>query len=160
MIVIVVRFETDGDYTVDDKVAGLVSPPDDDYCHSGVFLCVDTRAAESVLEWVFKGIDAHGYLWQKFVQMFAEAQCALDDPDVMRSGWAQLLGGNYAGTLLFMQDATDWRGEPTKPVYQNNTADCPHTAPYCPTCGHILIDGNGDNFNFCPDCGQRIDWTV
>lgn len=51
-----------------------------------------------------------------------------------------------------------WKFRPKKPIYQDNTSDCTHTAPYCPECGHILIDGNGDNFNFCPDCGQKIDW--
>lgn len=50
------------------------------------------------------------------------------------------------------------RATPKKSVLKDNTADCPYEAPYCPECGHILIDGNGDNFNFCPDCGQRIRW--
>lgn len=51
-----------------------------------------------------------------------------------------------------------WKLRPKKPVFQENTADCPDTAPYCPVCGHILMDGNNDHFNYCPDCGQKINW--
>ena len=58
----------------------------------------------------------------------------------------------------FHRAKIDFQGDAAKPVYQDNTSDCPHTAPYCPECGHILMDGNGDNFNYCPDCGQKIDW--
>ncbi len=137
MIVIVARFETDGDYAVDNKAAGLKSPLDDDYCSGGVFLCADSDEAEAALERVFKGIDAKGYIWQKFVQMFAEAQCALDDPDAMRCGWLAQIGGNYEGTLLFMQEVMDWRGEPGKPVFHENDAfQC--ELNHCPTCGHIV----------------------
>ena len=30
--------------------------------------------------------------------------------------------------------------------------------PYCPTCGRGLMDESKDCFNYCPDCGQKIDW--
>lgn len=51
-----------------------------------------------------------------------------------------------------------WKLRWKKPVYKDNTADCPYTAPYCPNCGHILMDERNDKFNFCPECGQRIKW--
>lgn len=156
MIVIVARFETDGDYCVSDEKTGLVSPPDDNYAHSGVFLCTDTDEAGDVLERVFKGIDADGYLWQQLVQMFAEASCALDDSDALRFGWSRRIGGNYEGTFLFVQKAE--RGEPQKPILRNSDKYCCELNK-CPTCGHI-VEGveSMENFKFCPGCGQRIDW--
>lgn len=109
MIIIVATFETDGDYRVNNEATGLVSPPDDDYAHSGAFMCADKDEAGDVLERLFKGIDADGYLWRRFVQMFAEASCALDSPDALRFGWSRSIGGNYEGTLLFMQKITEGR---------------------------------------------------
>lgn len=30
--------------------------------------------------------------------------------------------------------------------------------PYrCPCCGHLVNDGK-ERFNYCPNCGQKIDW--
>lgn len=159
MIVVVVRFETDGDYHVDNEVAGLGSPPDDDYCHSGIFLCADSDEAESVLERVFKGIEAEGFLWRNFVQMFAEAQCALDDPETMKFGWLKLLTGNYDGTLLFIEEVADECGESKKPIFREiDKFQCELNV--CPICGHIVEDVESmENFNYCPGCGQRIDWS-
>lgn len=53
----------------------------------------------------------------------------------------------------------DERGEPKKPIIHSETAERPYPAPFCPECGHILMDEYNDNFNYCPDCGQRIDWS-
>lgn len=47
---------------------------------------------------------------------------------------------------------------PKEPVIRSETAERPYPAPFCPECGHILMDEYNDNFNFCPDCGQRIKW--
>ena len=30
---------------------------------------------------------------------------------------------------------------------------------YCPVCERDLIDNDNDCFEFCPDCGQAIDWS-
>lgn len=163
MIVIIARFETDGDYCIDNAKAGLTSPPDDDYCHGGLFLCADTDEAGAILERLFKGIDANGYLWQKFVQMFAEAQSALDDfdgLDVLRNGWLKQIGGNYEGTLLFMQEVTNFPVTPKKPILRNNDQfKCEINE--CPTCGHIVEgEESGEKFRYCPQCGQAIDWKV
>ena len=31
-------------------------------------------------------------------------------------------------------------------------------APYCPKCFHILLDDSNDCFEYCPECGVKIDW--
>lgn len=108
MIVIVARFETDGDYCVNNERTGLTSPPDDEYCHSGVFLCADSDEAMETLERLFKGIsETDCYLWQRFVMMFAEAISALDSENAIRHGLAKFIGGNYEGTFLYMQEITE-----------------------------------------------------
>ena len=30
---------------------------------------------------------------------------------------------------------------------------------YCPTCHHMFELDYSDRSNFCPDCGQRLDWS-
>lgn len=171
MIVIVARFETDGDYCVDNAKAGLTSPPDDDYCHGGIFLCADTDEAEAVLSRVVQSVTDKGnwyggvyqdhiFTWLK--RAVNEASSLLrGKAEILRHGWLKLASGNYAGTLLFMQEVheiTDLPATPLPPVYKENTSNCRYTAPYCPACGHILMDDNNDQFNYCPDCGQAIDW--
>lgn len=53
-------------------------------------------------------------------------------------------------------------GVPQKPLWK----DYPHAEPmngvkepFCPMCGRILIDYENDRHDFCPGCGQRIDWS-
>lgn len=31
-------------------------------------------------------------------------------------------------------------------------------APFCPKCGNDLLDEKNDCYDFCPHCGQAIDW--
>ena len=33
------------------------------------------------------------------------------------------------------------------------------TAPFCPVCGKDLLDEKNDCYMYCPECGQKIDWT-
>ena len=30
---------------------------------------------------------------------------------------------------------------------------------YCPVCDSDLLDKDNDCFEYCPQCGQRIDWS-
>ena len=32
-------------------------------------------------------------------------------------------------------------------------------APFCPKCGSDLLDEKNDCYDFCPHCGQKIDWS-
>lgn len=45
-----------------------------------------------------------------------------------------------------------------KPIFRENDAyQC--ELNHCPTCGHIVEDFKSmENFKFCPQCGQAIDW--
>lgn len=30
---------------------------------------------------------------------------------------------------------------------------------YCPNCGSDMCDKHNEEFQFCPDCGQALDWS-
>ena len=30
---------------------------------------------------------------------------------------------------------------------------------YCPNCGSNMCDKHNEEFQFCPDCGQALDWS-
>lgn len=32
-------------------------------------------------------------------------------------------------------------------------------APYCPICGCDLLDDANDCYNYCTNCGQKLDWS-
>ena len=32
-------------------------------------------------------------------------------------------------------------------------------APYCPICEHDLLDDANDCYNYCTNCGQKLDWS-
>lgn len=40
-----------------------------------------------------------------------------------------------------------------KPVNQERGFD------KCPNCGEVLNDDCGEQYNFCPDCGQKLLWN-
>ena len=57
----------------------------------------------------------------------------------------------------------------TKRLCSEGDADAAHTYFYyinCPNCRFYLYDTSGDysekylNCEYCPDCGQRLDWEV
>ncbi len=33
-------------------------------------------------------------------------------------------------------------------------------APFCSVCGADLLDDANDCYEYCPECGQKIDWEV
>lgn len=42
--------------------------------------------------------------------------------------------------------------------YGDSYKDTLNTRPDCPKCGHLLRLKDGVKFNYCPSCGQKIDW--
>lgn len=60
----------------------------------------------------------------------------------------------------FRSAKIDFLGDAKKPILRNND-DFQCELNECPTCGHI-VEGveNGERFNYCPGCGQAIDWRV
>lgn len=103
VIVVTTKFYTDGDFRINADSAGLVSGIDGyDYC--GTFLCEGTCDAETVLERIFKSVEADGLIFQWLIQAFGEAFTVLrENPESLQYGWCASMGGNYEGTHLFMQ---------------------------------------------------------
>lgn len=44
-----------------------------------------------------------------------------------------------------------------KPIDIHNRA--PLIVIYCPECEQVLTDEYGGRYEYCPDCGQAIDWS-
>lgn len=59
----------------------------------------------------------------------------------------------------FSKYEIEFVGEKRKPT-RRMTAERDYEVDVCPVCGHILMDERNDHFNFCPDCGQAIDWSA
>jgi len=47
---------------------------------------------------------------------------------------------------------------PKKPIDIHNRV--PLIVIYCPECEQGLTDEYGGRYEYCPDCGQAIDWSV
>lgn len=45
-----------------------------------------------------------------------------------------------------------WENEKNGKVYLFSWA-------YCPNCGSDMCDKHNEEFQFCPDCGQALDWS-
>lgn len=44
---------------------------------------------------------------------------------------------------------------PKKVIWENEI----FSWAYCPNCGSDMCDKYNDEFQFCPDCGQALDWS-
>ena len=52
---------------------------------------------------------------------------------------------------------------PMKVIYENDLVDenvIVNTWAYCPTCKEEIPFELWENLNYCPNCGQRLDWSV
>lgn len=91
---------------------------------------------------------------------FRESLIAMtrEDADVWAVANTTLKGG-YGQCIIYDPSGRD---KPMKPRYEKEPyqkhmlADVP--APVCPVCGRDLLDEANDGYDFCPECGQRIDW--
>ena len=51
---------------------------------------------------------------------------------------------------------------PVKPIYENDLVDenvVVDTWAYCPTCKEEILYALWGNLNYCPNCGQHLDWS-
>lgn len=50
---------------------------------------------------------------------------------------------------------------PKKVIWENekNSKTYLFSWAYCPNCGSNMCDKHNEEFQFCPDCGQALDWS-
>lgn len=50
---------------------------------------------------------------------------------------------------------------PKKVIWENekNSKTYLFSWAYCPNCGSDMCDKHNEEFQFCPDCGQALDWS-
>lgn len=83
-----------------------------------------------------------------FLEALVEAEKALEKQEAKRPIWEN-------GSSIFCKDYADGRGEITKEKWAEWT---------CPNCGwfvgeqYIPIHHNQRKSNYCPKCGQAIQW--
>lgn len=87
---------------------------------------------------------------EKLAAMLYKAQC---DGEITKEV--------HAAVRDMMEDCVEAeiseRATPKKPV-QENIDMCGQFYDVCPVCATTLVDSFNDCFNFCPSCGQAIDW--
>lgn len=80
--------------------------------------------------------------------------CFTDDQEE-RFGEASYRSSDASGELSLLETLFGDNAEGEKPYYKvSSTLGTPY--PKCPNCDADLSEGH---FNFCPNCGQKLDWN-